>query len=198
MSLPAGFYNVPKGHLAAVVTHLQMHERPAMRPAPKVPGLDFVKHDAPDLDWYRTLFRRIGQNYLWFSRLRMEDDALAAIFSDADYELYTLRTDDQDVALLELDFRKANDCELAFFGLDETLIGTGAGRTLMNKAIENAFARPIQRFHVHTCTLDSPQALSFYMRSGFKPYRAEVEVAPDPRLTGDLPEQAAPQIPLLR
>lgn len=101
----------------------------------------------------------------------------------------------RDLALLELDFRKDNDCELAFFGLTSELIGTGAGRYLMNQAIDLAWQQPIARFHVHTCTLDSPQALTFYMRSGFKPFKQEVEIAPDPRLTGHLSPDAAPQIP---
>jgi GNAT superfamily N-acetyltransferase len=76
-------------------------------------------------------------------------------------------------------------------------IGKGAGRLLMNEAIRRAFARPAQRFFVHTCTLDSPGALTFYMRSGFTPYRRAIEVADDPRLHGFLPREAAPHIPLL-
>ena len=57
---------------------------------------------------------------------------------------------------------------------------------------------PIERFWVHTCTLDSPQALGFYIRSGFAPVERQIEVFDDPRLTGVLPETAAPHIPVLR
>ncbi|GGE40789.1 GNAT family N-acetyltransferase [Actibacterium pelagium] len=198
MTLAPGFHDVPSGHLAAVVTHLQMLDRPPARPSPDLQDLSLIKHETVAPDWYRDMFRRIGQDYLWFSRLHMKDADLAQIFETPDYDLYTLRKGDDDLALLELDFRKAGECELAFFGLDAALIGTGAGRLLMNHAIDLAFTRPITRFHVHTCTLDSPQALGFYVRSGFTPYRTEVEIAPDPRLTGDLPESAAPQIPLIR
>ena len=66
----------------------------------------------------------------------------------------------------------------------------------MNEAIARAWARPITRFHVHTCTTDSPQALSFYVRSGFTPYRQEVEVDDDPRVLGILPMDCAPNVPM--
>ena len=190
-----GFHQVPQGHLATVVTHLEMRARPEPRPVPEPEGVSLVKHSTVEPDAYRQLFRAIGEDYLWFSRLHMTDDALTAIFADPNYALYTLQTEGRDLALLELDFREANECELAFFGLTSELIGTGAGRYLMNQAIELAWEQPITRFHVHTCTLDSPQALTFYMRSGFRPYKQEVEIAPDPRKTGHIRPDAAPQIP---
>jgi hypothetical protein len=50
---------------------------------------------------------------------------------------------------------------------------------------------------VHTCSFDHPSAPAFYIRSGFRPYALQVEVLPDPRLTGHLPRTAAPRIPLI-
>jgi hypothetical protein len=49
---------------------------------------------------------------------------------------------------------------------------------------------------VHTCTLDGPSALPFYMAQGFVPYARFVEVFPDPRGLGLLGEEA-PQVPVL-
>lgn len=193
--LSAGFHQVPKGHVTTVVTHLEMHA-PQARPTPEIEGVSFKKHDAVAPSDYRKLFRRIGENYLWFSRLHLSDEELLEIFGNPDYDLYTLHRAGEDLGLLELDFRVSGSCELAFFGLDDALIGTGAGRYLMTQAITLAFQRDITRFHVHTCTLDSPQALAFYMRSGFTPYKQEIEIAEDPRLSGDLPMTAAPQIPV--
>jgi hypothetical protein len=34
MFLPDGYFDVPSGKIAAVVTHLEMTERPAIRPDP--------------------------------------------------------------------------------------------------------------------------------------------------------------------
>jgi hypothetical protein len=36
------------------------------------------------------------------------------------------------------------------------------------------------------------------MKCGFRPYKRAIEVADDPRLRGILPEDAAPQIPIIR
>nr|WP_095589889.1 GNAT family N-acetyltransferase [Actibacterium ureilyticum] len=197
--LSEGFHDVPAGCVAAVVTHLEMRAPPAPRPAPDLPGLSFHRIQAPGTDWYRALYARVGaQDWLWFSRLAMAEAALAVILKDPDVEVYTLRRDGQDLALLELDFRVPGECELAFFGVAPELIGTGAGRGLMTHAIARAWARPIRRFHVHTCTLDHPAALGFYIRSGFTPTRRQIEIAPDPRLGGTLPDDAAPQVPILR
>jgi hypothetical protein len=65
----------------------------------------------------------------------------------------------------------------------------------MNRVIERAFAEPIERLHVHTCTLDHPGAAGFYLRSGFRPYARAVEVFDDPRLSGHIAPDAAPQWP---
>jgi GNAT superfamily N-acetyltransferase len=78
------------------------------------------------------------------------------------------------------------------------LLGTGAGRFLMNMAIRLAWEKPISRFHVHTCTLDHPEALEFYKRSGFTPYRQQIEIEDDPRLAGQLPMDAGKRVPIIR
>lgn len=196
--LEAGFHDVPAGHVAAVVTHLEMRAPPA--PRPERDGGWTLRHvTAPEPGWYRALFHTVGAaDWLWFSRLVMGDAELAAILRDPAVEVHALIHDGAEAGLLELDFREAGACELAFFGLSRALIGAGAGRWMMNRALERAWAAPIARLTVHTCTLDHPAALDFYRRSGFEAVRRQIEIAPDPRLTGLLEESAAPQVPILR
>lgn len=196
MMLAPGFYDVPPGMVATVVTHLEMRAPAASRPVPAPGGIRLTRVEAPAPDWYRDLYTRVGGDWLWFSRLQMEEAELSAILTDPGVEIWAVEKDGRAEGLLELDFRHDGDCELAFFGLTAALIGSGAGRLLMNTAIERAWARPIARFHVHTCTLDSPGALSFYRRSGFTPVRQQIEIAADPRVTGDLPREAGAHIPL--
>ena len=195
--LADGFYDVPPGKVAAVVTHLEMRSRPAIDPAPGNPAIQRV--ESPDLDWYRALFRRVGgYDWLWFSRLNLDDSALSTIVRDPNVEIWTISKDGADAGFLELDFREIGTCELAFLAVTPSLIGTGTGRALMDHAIMRAWARPISRFHVHTCTLDSPKALDFYRRCGFTPIRQQIEIADDPRLTGKLPMDAGPHVPIFR
>ncbi|MDQ2088664.1 GNAT family N-acetyltransferase [Marimonas arenosa] len=195
--LDAGFHRVPKGHIAAVVTHLEMRARPAPRPEAKV-SLALERVERPDPDWYRRLFRTVGADYLWFGRLEMTDADLAAILADPKVEVYAVRDGSEEAGLLELDFRTPTECELAYFGLAPGYVGGGSGRWLMNRAIRRAWRDGVDRVWVHTCSLDHPAALEFYLRSGFTPFAREIEIAEDPRLRGLLPENAAPQVPLLR
>jgi len=197
MQLPDGYSDVPPGKIAAVVTCLEMHARPALRTEREGAPWRLRRVVRPDAAWYRELFARVGTEWLWFSRLVMPPAELERIIRHPDVEVYALSVGDRDEGLLELDFRDAGECELAFFGLGPALVGQGAGRYLMNRAIEGAWARPIRRFWVHTCTHDHPAALAFYLRSGFQAYARRVEVADDPRLTGLAPRSAAPHIPII-
>jgi GNAT superfamily N-acetyltransferase len=197
-TLPNGYSAVPAGHLATVVTSLEMLAAPSPLPGPTLPdGFELRPLDRSTLDTYRTLFRSVGANWLWFSRLTISDDELRAILDNLQVDIFVLRQDGRSVGILELDFRQPNECELAYFGLTSGTIGKGVGRALMAEAIRRAWSRPIKRFWVHTCTLDHPGALDFYRRAGFKPFAFQVEVAPDPRLTGVLPRTCAQHVPLL-
>ncbi|WP_372613037.1 GNAT family N-acetyltransferase [Aquicoccus sp.] len=198
MTLEAGFHAVPAGHVATVVTHLEMRAPVPARPERDV-GLELVRIARPDAEWYRALFRKVGaEDWMWFSRLVIDEASLLTVLHDPAVEVYVARRAGEELGLLELDFRGAGECEIAFFGLARAAIGQGAGRWLMNRALELAWRAGVGRVHLHTCTLDSPQAMGFYRRSGFVPVRREVEVMRDPRLTGHLPEDAAPHVPILR
>jgi GNAT superfamily N-acetyltransferase len=192
-----GYYDLPAGKIAAVVTYLEMTAPPAPRLSPVAPGLALRRVSQPDLSWYRELYRRIGTDWLWFSRLVMPDVEVRATIADPLVEVYALTRDGGDHGLLELDRRQAPDIELAYFGLTPDLVGRAAGRWLMSQAIRLAWRHEPRRFWVHTCSLDHPGALPFYIRSGFHPYRRAVEVADDPRLTGLAPRDAATWLPLI-
>ncbi len=189
---------LPAGWVAEVVTYLEMLSPAAPRAEPAAGGM-VVQRIRPDGAGFRDRFRRVGEPWLWASRLRLDDAALAAIIGSEAIEIYDLTIGPDTIGLLELDFRKPDACELSFFGVVPEAIGIGAGRFLMNRAIERAWSRTprISRFWVHTCSNDHPDALAFYIRSGFVPYARGIESYPDPRVQGLLPREAAPQIPIL-
>ena len=194
--LSVGYHPLPPGHLANVVTCLEMTERPALRPAPDS-GFTLERMGAQDTERFRALFRAIGQDIMWFSRLILPEEKLSSIIGDPQVHSLALVKDGKDIGLLELDYREAGTCELSFFGVVPAAVGGGAGRFLMNEALTRAWERPIKRLWVHTCNYDHPKALAFYQRSGFTPYAVMVEVHPDPRLTGHMPKHATPQAPLV-
>jgi GNAT superfamily N-acetyltransferase len=196
MILPDGYSGVPDGKIAAVVTHLEMTARPVSRPD-SAGAWTLRRAETPPLDWFRDLYRRVGEEWLWFSRIRMPDAELSAIIHSPLVEVYALEHEGCDEGLLELDFRDAGQCEIALFGITAKLIGSGAGRWLMNRALELSWSRPVTRVWVHTCTFDHPSALAFYQRSGFRPFRRQMEVADDPRLDGTAPRGAARHVPII-
>lgn len=188
---------VDVGELAAIVTSLELRERLRPRPLPAAP-LRLTRWAAPKPDGYRALFRRVGAPWLWFSRLVLDDAALGAIIGDPAVDVHAvLDRAGIEVGLLELDFRTAGECEIAFLGLVPELAGKGLGRWLMAETLARAWRPGVARVWVHTCTLDHPSALNFYRAQGFVPFARAIEVFADPRLIGLLPRDAAPHVPLL-
>lgn len=187
---------VAEGELAAVVTYLEMHSAKADDVPPST--LDLQRISMPTPEAYRALFHLVGEPWLWFSRLLLDDEELREIILNPKVEHYVVRDGNgRDVGMLELDFREPAQCELAFVGLIPDLSGLGHGRWLLAEAVSRAWREGIERVHVHTCSLDHPAALSAYRRAGFVPYKRAVERFSDPRLIGILPKDCAPQIPLL-
>lgn len=188
---------VAPGELAAIMTSLEMRGRPEPRPLPASP-FRLERWIEPTTTAYRDLFRRVGAPWLWFSRLAMSDDELEAIIRNPAVEVHVLLDPTgTEIGIVELDFRQAGECEIAFFGLVPELTGKGHGEWLMAQTLALAWRGDVKRIWVHTCTLDHPRALDFYRRQGFAPFARAIETFADPRLLGILPRDAAPQIPLL-
>lgn len=187
---------LPPGQLAAVVTYMEMTERPFPSRLPSS-TLRLQHWSSPDLSRYRTLFRRVGAPWLWFSRLVMEDVALAAIVQDPDVAVYAVMYDGAEVGFLELDYRQAGVCKLAYVGLIPELAGRGHGRWLLAQALALAWRPGVANVVVHSCTLDHPAALPAYRRAGFGVVGRSIETFPDPRARGWLDPADAPQIALL-
>jgi GNAT superfamily N-acetyltransferase len=192
------FSPIARGEIGAIVTSLEMTSRPALRAMP-MSDLRLERWTAPSPEKYRALYRRVGEPWLWFSRLELDDAALCGITHNPLVRIWAvLDRRGIEIGILELDFREAGQCEIAFFGLVPELAGKGHGRWLMAMAVQAGWAEPeVKRMWVHTCTLDGPSALNFYIKSGFTPYQRQVETFADPRLSGLIPRDAAPQIPLI-
>ena len=139
MGLSDGFTDVPPGKIAAVVTHLRMLGRPPTTTVSHRTDMSIRLVPWPAVAWYRDLYQRVGEEWLWFSRRTLGAPVLEAIIRNSLVEIYSLEVGGRDEGLLELDFRTEGMCELAFFGVTPALIGQGAGRFLMNYAIERAW-----------------------------------------------------------
>ncbi|HYJ31163.1 MAG TPA: GNAT family N-acetyltransferase [Allosphingosinicella sp.] len=183
---------IPEGHIGAVVTYLEMTERPLPRPLPASP-FRLEPWPEPEPGRYRILFERVGARWLWYSRLAMDDAALLANVAEVHAVVDRRRI---EIGMVELDFRTEGKCLIRFLGLVPELAGRGHGKWLFAQTLALAWRPGVARVRVNTCTLDHPAALPSYLKAGFRPVRRAFESFPDPRLAGLLPRDAAPQIPL--
>jgi GNAT superfamily N-acetyltransferase len=194
----AGYTDLPRGKIASIVTFLSMSAPPPPKADP--PHCDSLRLEplrGAQVTRYRTIFRVLGERWMWSSRLRLPVGNLAAQLDDPANAAFALADAGGDVGLLELDFREAGRCEIVFFGVYDRATGTGAARWLMNRALKLAWRQGVREVWLHTCNFDHPAAPDFYRRSGFKPYRLAIEVEDDPRLQGVLRRDCAPHVPLL-
>ncbi len=192
-----GYTMLPDGKIAAVVTYLEMTSRPKVTAGDAPAGLRLERQSPVDTETYRAVFRAVGEPWLWFSRLDLSDDALKRTLNSQGAEVWYALAGGEPKGLLELDREHWPDVEIVYFGLTPDLQGRGVGTWLMRRALEMIWEQSPERVWLHTCTLDHPGATAFYMKHGFRAFARAVEVADDPRLSGKLRRDAAPETPVV-
>lgn len=164
----------PARRVSMTVTFLEMNARPAAVPPPQPRGkVAMLKSEKPPAHFYRYLYDTIGDSYLWVDRRKLSPEQLTQIIQDPRNILYVLYTDGNPAGMAELDLRKDGQINISYFGLMPDAIGRGLGYFFLYHTCMNAWAYPINRLTVNTCTLDHPRALPLYQRLGFTPYARE-------------------------
>lgn len=203
---------LPPGKLVQTITWLEMTAPPPDFADPP-PDLRFGApvHLGPET--YRALYRAVGERWLWWERLVLDDAELGVILDDPRVEIRLLRIDGETAGYSEIDRRGVDGAgdgmgdgasggvgegavEIAFFGLKPAFAGRGLGRALLQATLCAAWTRDTRRVWLHTCNHDHPAALGLYQRAGFRIVRRETALIDDPRLAGLLPPGAAPHVPL--
>ena len=171
--------------LPATVTFFSMEARSSHPPPPR-PALKcaILRAEQPPAHFYRYLYDLIGRNYYWVERLTWSDADLIEMLHDERVHLYVLYIGGVPAGMAECDFRKDGSGYIAYFGLSPEYVGRRIGPWFLHQTIELAWAQPISRLLVNTCTLDHPRALPVYQRAGFTAYGREERVVMVP---GDFP-----------
>ena len=163
-----------KRRVPMTVTFFEMTGKPSALPPPQPRGRHAIlKAEKPTVHFYRYLYDTIGGPWLWVDRKKLTPEALTEIIQDPLNHLYVLYTEGSPTGMAELDFRKENACNIAYFGLMPEALGKHLGYFFLYHVCQNAWARPILRLTVNTCTLDHPRALPLYQRIGFTAYSRE-------------------------
>lgn len=178
---------VPEGKLELVVTFLEMTRRPTRAHASHPTGkLTLLRAENPTASFYRYLYNTVGEQWLWYERRKMDDEALGAIIRDSKVRVYVLYVGGVPAGYAELDRRVEGEVELAYFGLMPEFIGRGYGHYFLDWSVDKAWSAEPKRVWVHTCNLDHPKAIAVYQQSGFVPYQQETKFVDDPRLDGTM------------
>jgi GNAT superfamily N-acetyltransferase len=154
-----------------VTTYLQMSRRDQFSPAFTDPqGVTVKTFIAPDVDFYRTIYRAVGEQYHWRDRLIMPDAELKAALAKPGTSVHVMYNGDQIAGYVEL-VKTGKEMEIAYFGICPAFQGKGLGKHLLSYGIQKAWEQDIERLWVHTCNLDSPHALDNYLKRGFQVYK---------------------------
>ncbi|NKB57006.1 MAG: GNAT family N-acetyltransferase [Alphaproteobacteria bacterium] len=163
---------------------------PARAPSLSIPVMLLRAHE-PTISFYRYLYNTIGQDWLWYERRQMSDNALAEIIHDEKVLVNVLYCGGVPAGYAELDMRFFPTIEVAYLGLLPEFIGRGLGRYIVDWAVDAAWDQEPTRVWIHTCNLDHPAALRTYQKAGFSPFQQETVTIPNPRL---LPTFSKPEL----
>ncbi|PTM95272.1 GNAT family N-acetyltransferase [Mycoplana dimorpha] len=119
--------------------------------------------------FYRFLYTQVGRRWHWVERLRMDDQALAAILDDKRTNVTVLYVDGAPAGFFELFQHDLDTTELVHFGLFEHALGLGLGKWFLLQALYAAWATEPKVLTVTTNNLDHPRALQLYQMFGFSP-----------------------------
>ena len=145
---------------------------------------------------YSPCPRRAGSWY-WQEKRDWPDDRWREYAEAPGLHTFAASYAGEPAGYFELRHDPHGGIEIVYFGLLAAFIGKGLGGAMLGRALQHAWALGPERVWVHTCTLDHPAAVAFYQRSGFCPFRRQVEIADDPRLVGTLRRDAAKHVPIM-
>lgn len=155
--------------------------QPTRGPHPLPDGVSIFEECYCATSTYRGLYSAVGAPYFWRDRLAWTEQQLDDYLRSEDVRVWILRDARGAGGYFELRRHPDTSVEIAYFGLVPTRHGRGLGRTLLSRAIEEAWGWGATSVWLHTCTLDGPAALPNYLARGFVPFRRETyeEALPD-------------------
>ena len=134
------------------------------------PGTQFLSLDQMPLDDYRKLYDSVGRDWHWVNRRHLTDRQLASIIHHPATQIRVLYRGAKPIGFAELNMKKFPEVEIVFIGLVSLEIGLGLGQLMVRAAIQESVALLAKRIIIQTCTLDHPNALPMYQRSGFQAF----------------------------
>jgi len=162
-----------------ITTYLEITRRAAFRPAflQDSSHISIVQMQTPDVPFYLFLYQEVGEQWLWIDRLKLNYETLEEMLANPAVTVDVLYVDGVPAGYVEI-ARVERTFEIAYFGLRSPFFGRGLGKHLLSHGIKRSLDEGAHRIWLHTCNLDGPQALSNYLKRGFRVYKVEEESMP--------------------
>jgi GNAT superfamily N-acetyltransferase len=170
------------------VTYLHATDPATLAPpsSPR-PALTLERVARPDPELSRRLYRAVGADWEWTDRLSWTRDDWSAWLGAPGRETWLARVGGEIAGYAELSGEPGpadgagTEVEIVYFGLLPGFTGRGLGGHVLADVLRQAWAlperwpglSPTARVWLHTCSLDSPRALSNYRARGLSVYRTE-------------------------
>ncbi len=175
--------------VGVVVTFLRMERRPTEVAPPLPDGAEVRIERNCSVEFYRTLYNTVGQDYVWWLRRTMPDTQLASLLRNPRVSIHVLHHEGAIAGFYELDRGGMPTVNLSYFGLMPHAVGHRMGYAFLRHAVDTAWDLGARAVTVNTCTADHPRALPTYQRAGFRITRQSAEEWPLPvRLGLNIPE----------
>ncbi len=149
----------------------------------EVPNLEIREAEIACPELGRFLYTAVGRAWRWTDRLSWSYSKWLAHLERPEIETWIAYLDGVIAGYFELERQPEESVEIAYFGLLRQFMGRGIGGRLLSDAVERAFRASAQRVWLHTCSLDSPQAIENYRARGFVVFNEQTtlqEVGPEP------------------
>lgn len=173
---------IPQGKVELITWHLEMFappQRDKVRSKPE--GLEIFQIKETPIHFYRYLYTTIGSPWVWWERRIQSDEVIKQELHDPKFDFYVPYLNHVPIGMVELNCRAFPEVQLNYYGLVPEYCGLGIGGYLLDWMTDLVFAKGTKRFWVHTCSLDSPNALPAYQKAGFKLYNTVTEIVDNPR-----------------
>ncbi len=173
--------NVQEDKILLTTWYLELFNVPEREPRNiNIDGFHIEKIEKPPIHFYRYLYDTIGSPWTWWERKLQSDEQVLEDIHHPKVELYVPYIHYLPIGMVELDFREFPEVQLAYFGIFPEYYGRGIGIYLLDWSSRLVFERGAKRYWLHTCSLDSPNALPVYQKAGFTIYKTIEEYAEHP------------------
>ena len=154
--------------------YLELGSIEELRPSrTEVPDLEIREARVACPELGRFLYTVVGRAWSWTDRLSWPYSKWLAYLERPEVETWIAYLDGVIAGYVELERQPEESVEIVCFGLLRQFMGMGIGGFFLSDTVERAFRNGAQRVWLHTCSLDSPQAMENYRARGFKLFNEE-------------------------